>query len=303
MRNMTHCLAYIVYKLDMDDLPLKQLSDDSNRSRTKTIGSTSDWKRKKSFSDVKPRQPLKHAPLQVTISATGGIKIAKASTVEVPMSPPLSPPEKRRASSPGTRFHGSLVSTAPVTKKEILMIQKEVSILENENDDDDGFLHQSPSDTALSSFEETNNNNDDVIANVHILGNPDIQENMIEPSVESPKSALVISNEDVSSESGHESTRSDSITNNTSTIDNPLRIRRSFSESISIRRLIRSNAVEERRGSKTPDPSVHNNIVSTNGFTHYIPTTTACTNKSDQTPPSNSSPSQPNKSSSSNEGN
>ena len=118
MRNTTHCLSRVIYEIDLEQLPLKQLSEIfSHRPRTRTTGSAGEWSRKKSFSEYRPLPPShahSTADLSISESVSSARKLAKASTYELTtassassLTPPTSSLDKsRRSSSPAVSKRG-----------------------------------------------------------------------------------------------------------------------------------------------------------------------------------------------------
>jgi hypothetical protein len=263
MRKMTYCLASVVYRVDLDKLPLDQLLvEDSHRSRTKTLGSPEGWKKKKSFSDIKPKfiDPRSFNSMSNTASSTSMIRIPKAATMEETSTTKKESPGKRRQSSPATpNAHKPLMqssSTVPILKRDIPILEDNID--EDSKDDDDDstdnemFLNAIPSETHLAA--------DSVISNSHV-SSPEVRTNdtpsvVINNELSSPKSELVISNDDVSTASSCRD-ESPSVKHRSLT--------RSLSENIFNNPMARSSSTDDVHHSLTPEPTMASN------FTHYLP--------------------------------
>lgn len=239
MRNLTQCLARVVYQLDLDNLPLKVLSEEGHRPRRETMGSTSEWIRKKSFSAYLPPPLSFSSSSSLNSSLVGGVKsggrgmnssrvLAKASTVELSSSQrgggsPLSVPEKnekRRASSPampGSRrnMEHSQPSSVPVTKRELVKSDdKNLTILEDQEEEEEEGI---PFASSQIELETINEEGGVTIINHHASPEPHPSPQPPEVSVNSPtgskyvpliteprlpNDSIVISNEDVSTSDG-----------------------------------------------------------------------------------------------------
>lgn len=302
MRNLTQCLARVVYELDLDNLPLKQLAEDTHRPRTRTTGSAGEWMKKKSFTEYRPPLPTSSSSMssdRLTSAAVGRV-LSKASTIEIHSthSTPLSVPaaEKRRSSSPAVPRPSDSSTSVPLTKRELVHTEeKHLTILETggereeeeEEEGDEDTLPIVPSQNELlpivESDEEVVTGEDNaVIANTHIMS-PEPSEHIVSINIvtptgsksiiksdvltddlsPSPTAPLVISNDDVSSDSGP---TSDTI----SDLLPPTLLRRSLSDGSSMNRVSRQVAIDGRR-SQSPDSKITFSYNSSSSFAQYLP--------------------------------
>lgn len=102
MRNLTRCLARVLYHVDLEDLPLKQLvvqSKGPHRGRVSTVGSHHNLRDRNAFTDIHVRPQSCHRGN--TLSAVDVRKLQKMKTFDSPSAkstPSLK--EARRTSHP-----------------------------------------------------------------------------------------------------------------------------------------------------------------------------------------------------------
>lgn len=250
MRNVTHCLVRVVYQVDVDDLPLQHLQENTrHRSRTQTIASEQEWKRKKSFTNIHP--PLTSRKGHSTSSVPSAVHrsgLLKVHTFDVaPHNLPID--DIRRASSPGPQI---ATTSSPVSLNANFILKDD----------------------------ESSQGEDIVIANPIVT--PESRES------HTPKGdTLVIENqsaETTPTKDSNDDTRSSDLEHQSSDPDISLSdsallctqpIRRSMSENLQLHRLTHRETFDEK-GSNTPEPSMRL-------FSQFIP-------QESQTPPSKFSP-------------
>ena len=250
MRNITHCLARVVYQVDVDDLPLQRLQENTrHRSRTQTLVSEQEWKRKKSFTNIRP--PLISYKGRSTSSVPSAVHhsgLLKVHTFDVP---PHNLPieDNRRSSSPGRHI---TTTTSPVSLKANFILK------DDESSQGEDIVIINPIITPESRELHTPKRDTLVIENQSAETTPTKD-----------------SNDDTrSSDLEHQSSDPDiSLSDSTLLCTQP--IRRSMSENLELHRLTHQEAFDEK-GSNTPEPSI-------GLFSNFIP-------QEPQSPPSKYSP-------------
>ena len=251
MRNVTHCLARVVYQVDVDDLPLQHLQENTrHRSRTQTIASEQEWKRKKSFTNIHPPLTSHHKGHSTSSvpSAVHRSGLLKVRTFDVgPRDSPIN--DIRRSSSPGPHV---TTTSSPVSLHANFIIKDDIS----------------------------SQGKDIVIANPILtpesreLPTPKVDTLVIE-NQSAETTPTKDSNDDThSSDLEHQSSDPDiSLNDFTPLCARP--IRRSMSENLELNRLSHQEAFDEK-SSNTPEPSI-------GLFSRYIP-------QESHSPPSKYSP-------------